>query len=72
MKSAFTEVQKFNQWWLWILLLAVLGLPVYGMFQQIILGEPFGSTPMSDLGLVLFFVGTLLIIGLVWYLELRT
>lgn len=42
------------------------------MFQQIILGEPFGSKPMSDLGLVLFFAGTLLIIGLFWYLELRT
>ena len=27
---------------------------------------------MSDLGLVLFFAGTLLIIGLFWYLELRT
>ena len=72
MKSAYTEIQKFNQWWLWILLLAVLGLPVYGMYQQMILGEPFGSKPMSDLGLVLFFVGTLLIIGLFWYLELRT
>ena len=72
MKSAYTEIQKFNQWWLWILLLAVLGLPVYGMFQQIILGKPFGSKPMSDLGLVLFFVGTLLLIGLFWYLQLRT
>lgn len=57
---------------MWILLLAVLGLPVYGMFQQLILGEPFGSKPMSDLGLVLLFIGTLLIIGLFWYLELRT
>mgnify|MGYP000520393883 CR=1 FL=1 len=27
---------------------------------------------MSDLGLVLLFIGTLLIIGLFWYLELRT
>jgi hypothetical protein len=27
---------------------------------------------MSDLGLVLFFVGTLLITGLFWYLQLRT
>ncbi len=72
MKPAYTEVQKFNQWWLWILLLAVLGVPVYGMFQQLILDEPFGSKPMSDPGLVLFFIGTLLIIGLFWYLELRT
>jgi len=72
LKASYTEAQKFNQWWLWILLLAVLGLPVYGMFQQLILGEPFGSKPMSDLGLVLLFIGTLLIIGLFWYLELRT
>ena len=42
------------------------------MFQQLILDEPFGSKPMSDPGLVLFFIGTLLIIGLFWYLELRT
>jgi hypothetical protein len=42
------------------------------MFQQIILDKPFGNNPTSDLGLVLFFAGTLLIIGLFWYLELRT
>ena len=72
MKSAFTEVQKFNQWWLRIILLGIVCLPVYGLFQQLILGEPFGSTPMSDLGLVLFFIGMLLMAGLFWYLELRT
>jgi len=72
LKSAYIEIQKFNQWWLWTILLAVLALPLYGMFQQIILGEPFGSKPLSDPGLVLFFAGTLLITGLFWYLELRT
>ncbi len=49
----FTERQKFNQWWLWLILLGVNGLFLYGVFKQVIGGQQFGSKPMSDTGLII-------------------
>ncbi|MEW5899675.1 MAG: DUF6141 family protein [Bacillota bacterium] len=54
----YREVQQFRQIWLWIILLPVSLLPVihisYGMFQQLVLGVPWGDRPMSDTGLAIF------------------
>ena len=36
------------------------------------MGEPFGNNPMSDLGLIIFFLSYLAFIGFFWFLELRT
>jgi len=49
----FSEKQRFTQWWIWVILLAVNGLFVYGVVQQVILGEPFGDKPMDNLGILL-------------------
>ncbi len=56
-KELFSEQQQFNQVLVWILvgigtipMMAILG---YGIYQQLILGRPWGNQPMSDLGLVL-------------------
>jgi hypothetical protein len=55
----FREVQRFRQWWLWIL---AVGLPllgtmplIYGFYQQIILGIPWPARkdPMDDITLVI-------------------
>lgn len=56
-KSAGTyhEVQHFRQWWLIVLVLAIPALFVYGMIQQIGMGIPWGSNPMSDTGLIISF-----------------
>lgn len=54
MENAFIEKQRFIQWWLWLLLLGLASVFVYGLYKQIILGIPFGDKPMSDLGLILF------------------
>ena len=59
----FIESQRFNQWWLWALLLAIFGVGVYGLIQQLILEVPFGSKPMNNLGMIgfnLFNLGMLL------------
>ncbi len=60
----FREVQKFRQWWLWLLLLpgvvAVIGVMAYGMVVQLALGRPWGDDPMSDAGLAI--VGSLTIV----------
>lgn len=56
-KVLFTEEQRNTQWWLWLLLaaafLAVLIPFSIGIYQQLVLGEPWGDQPASDTGLVL-------------------
>src|ERR1700740_3124159 len=49
----FSERQKFKQWWLWIILLGVNLLFLYGVFIQVIGGQPFGDKPISNIGLLI-------------------
>ncbi len=60
-ETVFREVQRFRQWWLWLLLLpgalAITGIMAYGMVVQLALGRPWGDEPMSDVGLAI--VGSL-------------
>ncbi len=70
--TLFEERQRFTQWWLWVLLLAV-NLPfLYGIYQQIIMGVPFGDKPMSDMGLLLSAGLTILITGSLLLVKLDT
>lgn len=52
MKTEFKEEQKFTQWWLWLLLIVLALIPVYGIYKQIIQEEAFGGKPISDSGLI--------------------
>lgn len=52
--KTFTETQKFKQWWLWLLLIALNLHFGYGMYQQFYLGKPYGTNPSSDSGLIIF------------------
>lgn len=60
----FREVQQFRQPWLWLLVIAtsvaMIVLFGYGMYQQLVLGEPWGNNPMPDTALVV--TGTLAIL----------
>ena len=49
----FSERQRFKQWWLWLILLGVNGLFLFGMFKQVIGGQQFGDKPMSNQGLLI-------------------
>lgn len=49
----FAEKQRFNQWWLWLLLLVLNGVFVFGIYKQLIIGVPFGNNPTSNNGLCL-------------------
>lgn len=72
MKKEFTEIQKFNQSWLGILL-AIIGLiPIYGIYKQIYLKEPFGNNPMSDNGLYLNLIFVLALIAFFIFIRLKT
>ena len=51
-KILFSERQRFSQWWLWLILLSVNGLFLFGIFRQVISGQPFGNKPISNGGLI--------------------
>jgi hypothetical protein len=67
----FREEQRFNQWWLYAMTgtVAVVATALfgYGMFQQLVRGQPWGDRPMSDTALAL--LGPLFIL-LVWSVAL--
>lgn len=68
----YIETQKFNQLWLWALLVGILIIEIvfigYGLLKQIVFKEPWGDKPMSDLGLVLFAVWAIGIPMIVMYM----
>lgn len=49
----FTESQRLTQWWIWLILLGINGLFLFGVFKQIIGGQQFGDKPMSNEGLLI-------------------
>ena len=57
----FTESQKFKQWWLWLILLGINGLFLFGLFKQVIGGQQFGDKPMSNVGLIVTTVPTIVL-----------
>lgn len=71
-KLEFTETQKFAQLWIWLLLFGVTLLPVYGLYQQVILKEPFGDNPMSDTGLIIWVVAMLALMVFFRSMKLNT
>jgi len=72
MNTLFKEIQRFNQWWLWGLLVLILCIPVYGIYKQVLMNEPIGSKPISDIGLFIILFIIILIIALIWSMKLET
>lgn len=54
--SIFREVQRFRQWWVWLLVLFVAGMAWYGFVQQIVLKRPFGNNPAPDAVMIMIWV----------------
>jgi hypothetical protein len=52
----FREVQRFREPWIWAIVLSVAALFWFGAFQQLILKAPFGSQPVSNGGMILFWL----------------
>ncbi len=59
----FIEKQQFRQPWLWVLLIGLCLLTLWGFVQQVILGVPWGNKPAPD-GLLIVF--TILPFALLW------
>ncbi|MEA2465694.1 MAG: hypothetical protein QOJ98_3441 [Acidobacteriota bacterium] len=74
----FREQQQFRQGWLWLLFgaisIPIVGVLGYGVYQQLVLGHPFGTNPASNLALsgvfsVILVLHTL-VLALFWYARL--
>lgn len=52
----FREEQRFNQWWLWLLILVLTSMMWYGAIQQLIFDKPYGTNPTSDTGISILLV----------------
>lgn len=69
----FQETQRFNQWWLKILKLMMLGLIIYLCYQWFYLEKQANSIAADDTTGQLVVIGTLLLTsGLFYILRLRT
>jgi hypothetical protein len=68
----FSEIQRFRKWWLWVMMLGINSIFVYGIIQQIFIGRPFGDNPMSDTGLCLSAFFMLILSLLLFNMRLET
>ena len=70
-RTYFAEEQKFDQVWFrliillsWVPLIVIFG---FGIYQQIVLGKPWGDNPTSDTALILTSIFIFLIMaGVTW------
>ncbi len=50
------EIQHFRQPWLWVLILFISIITLWGMIQQLFLGQPFGNNPAPDIVLIIIVI----------------
>ena len=75
MPASFKEIQRFSPWIQWTisLVLVPLGLlTLYGSYQQIIVGVPFGTKPGSDSALIIITLFSFSFVLLFQLLHLKT
>jgi len=70
--APYREEQRFQALWLWLLLGTVALIPFVGLIRQLFMGVPFGNNPLSDGGLILVTLLTLLPFLLFSITRLRT
>lgn len=68
-KQFFTEEQKFRSTFVWLIMFpgwAVINVIFgIGLYKQLVLGQPWGDKPMSDLGLIMVTIAAnLVVIGI--------
>lgn len=68
----FTEQQRFKQWWLWLILIGINSIFIFGIFKQVIGGQQFGDKPMSNNGLFMGFGIVFLLTLLFYFFKLET
>jgi hypothetical protein len=69
---SFSEQQWFRQIRIWLLLLTVNVFVLYGFLQQVVMNEPVGTKPTSDLGVTIVTLFTVLISAALFMMRLDT
>lgn len=67
-KTAFTEVQKMRQWWLWTVVYLIVLLLIGMILFQVFTGNPVSDHPASNAALLSLLVFIILPIVLFFYL----
>lgn len=70
--TLYVEKQKLKQWWLWLLLLSVDGLLVFGVISKGLYGNFFGYTSMGYAELMIIVAVLLLANLLIFTIRLDT
>lgn len=70
--TVFYEGQRFKQWWVWLILLAVNGFFLTAIFIQIVGGKQFGDKPMTNTEMLIVFGVTVLISFFFYLIKLNT
>lgn len=71
-KIYFQETQRFKQIWIWLLLVGINAQFIFAIVYQVVLGHPFGNNPMSNMGVLISFIISLLLSLLFFSLRLDT
>jgi len=71
-EPSFTEKQGFRTRWAWAAVIVFNGFFLYAIFQQVILGKPFGTKPASNAVLILLELIPLAITLLMLSIRLTT
>lgn len=68
----FSEIQKFQQRWVWIIIITVNLFLLYAVYKQIIMGEKWGIKPMGNTGLIISTLAALAVAVLFYKARLET
>lgn len=70
--TPFSETQRFKIKWAWLAVIAINGLFIYAIVQQVILGKPFGTKPAPDYVVILIEVFLLVLLAFIISISLKT
>lgn len=68
----FTEKQRFNQWWIWFLLIGGNGIVAFLLIRQVALRQSVDSMHASNSDLVVALVVMLLVTVAFFFIQLKT
>ena len=68
----FKEIQKFTQWWIWLLIIGTIAYMAIGDYKQIILGNSFNSFLVSNSNLLINYAISIIVVLLFLIIHLKT
>jgi len=71
MNPEFKETQKFTQWWLWLIVISTLAMPVISLFRALFLQEP-NEESMSTASIIGIILGVSSVVFMFAAINLTT